>query len=72
MDIIFWRLKDEDFFLSKYFEVDFLMIVMRKLYSIKCKFFLFSFILELYLEDIFQMDGYILDLKRYVVIGVDF
>uniref|UniRef100_A0A2K6CTG6 Leucine carboxyl methyltransferase 1 n=1 Tax=Macaca nemestrina TaxID=9545 RepID=A0A2K6CTG6_MACNE len=35
MDTTFWRLKDEDLLPSKYFEVDFPMIVTRKLHSIK-------------------------------------
>ncbi|XP_057605507.1 uncharacterized protein LOC130861021 [Hippopotamus amphibius kiboko] len=35
MDTTFWRLKDEDLPPSKYFEIDFPMIVRRKLHSIK-------------------------------------
>uniref|UniRef100_A0A8W4FGX5 Leucine carboxyl methyltransferase 1 n=1 Tax=Sus scrofa TaxID=9823 RepID=A0A8W4FGX5_PIG len=35
MDTTFWRLKDEDLLPSKYFEIDFPMIVMRNLHSIK-------------------------------------
>nr|BAB15270.1 unnamed protein product [Homo sapiens] len=71
MDTTFWRLKDEDLPPSKYFEVDFPMIVTRKLHSIKCKPPLSSPILELHSEDTLQMDGHILDSKRYAVIGAD-
>nr|3O7W_A Chain A, Leucine carboxyl methyltransferase 1 [Homo sapiens] len=71
MDTTFWRLKDEDLLPSKYFEVDFPMIVTRKLHSIKCKPPLSSPILELHSEDTLQMDGHILDSKRYAVIGAD-
>uniref|UniRef100_A0A8C9AD89 Leucine carboxyl methyltransferase 1 n=1 Tax=Prolemur simus TaxID=1328070 RepID=A0A8C9AD89_PROSS len=35
MDTTFWRLKDEDLLPTKYFEVDFPMIVSRKLHNIK-------------------------------------
>ncbi|XP_047569273.1 thyroid receptor-interacting protein 11-like [Lutra lutra] len=35
METTFWRLKDEDLLPRKYFEVDFLVIVTRKLHSIK-------------------------------------
>uniref|UniRef100_A0A8D2E4G3 Leucine carboxyl methyltransferase 1 n=1 Tax=Sciurus vulgaris TaxID=55149 RepID=A0A8D2E4G3_SCIVU len=35
MDTTFWKLKDEDLLPSKYFEVDFPMIVTRKLHNIK-------------------------------------
>ncbi|XP_075756024.1 leucine carboxyl methyltransferase 1 isoform X2 [Pelodiscus sinensis] len=37
MDTMFWRLKDENLLPKKYFEVDFPMIVARKIYTIKSK-----------------------------------
>ncbi|XP_032624382.1 leucine carboxyl methyltransferase 1 isoform X2 [Chelonoidis abingdonii] len=36
LDTMFWRLKDENLLPKKYFEVDFPMIVARKIYNIKC------------------------------------
>ncbi|XP_075371544.1 leucine carboxyl methyltransferase 1 isoform X3 [Mycteria americana] len=37
MDTLFWRLKDENLLPKKYFEVDFPMIVARKIHNIKSK-----------------------------------
>ncbi|KAF4800865.1 Leucine carboxyl methyltransferase 1 [Turdus rufiventris] len=37
MDTLFWRLKDENLLPRKYFEVDFPMIVARKIHNIKSK-----------------------------------
>uniref|UniRef100_A0ABI7ZWI7 Leucine carboxyl methyltransferase 1 n=1 Tax=Felis catus TaxID=9685 RepID=A0ABI7ZWI7_FELCA len=71
MDTIFWRLKDEDLLPSKYFEVDFPMIVTRKLHSIKYKPFLLQPIIELHSEDTLQIDGHLLDSKSYAIIGAD-
>ncbi|XP_030886754.1 leucine carboxyl methyltransferase 1 [Leptonychotes weddellii] len=71
MDTTFWRLKDEDLLPSKYFEVDFPMIVTRKLHSIKVKPFLSQPIIELHSEDPLQNDGHLLDSKRYAIIGAD-
>jgi [phosphatase 2A protein]-leucine-carboxy methyltransferase len=71
MDTIFWKLKDEDLLPSKYFEVDFPMIVTRKLHNIKNKPLLSKPIVELHSEDTLQMDGHILDSKRYAIIGAD-
>ncbi|XP_046943815.1 leucine carboxyl methyltransferase 1-like isoform X2 [Lynx rufus] len=71
MDTTFWRLKDEDLLPSKYFEVDFPMIVTRKLHSIKHKPFLLQPIIELHSEDTLQIDGHLLDSKRYAIIGAD-
>ncbi|XP_042827438.1 leucine carboxyl methyltransferase 1 isoform X2 [Panthera pardus] len=71
MDTTFWRLKDEDLLPSKYFEVDFPMIVTRKLHSIKYKPFLLQPIIELHSEDTLQIDGHLLDSKRYAIIGAD-
>ncbi|KAF6125032.1 leucine carboxyl methyltransferase 1 [Phyllostomus discolor] len=71
MDTTFWILKDQDLLPSKYFEVDFPMIVTRKLQSIKFKPLLSKPILELHSEDTFQIDGHMLDSKRYAIIGAD-
>ncbi|XP_076997606.1 leucine carboxyl methyltransferase 1 isoform X2 [Tamandua tetradactyla] len=71
MDTTFWKLKDENLLPSKYFEVDFPMIVTRKLHNIKFKPPLSKPILELHSEDTFQMDGQMLDSKRYAIIGAD-
>ncbi|XP_024903045.1 leucine carboxyl methyltransferase 1 [Pteropus alecto] len=71
MDTTFWILKDQDLLPSKYFEVDFPMIVTRKLHTIKLKPPLSQPILELHCEDTLQMDGHLLDSKRYAIIGAD-
>ncbi|XP_010621788.1 leucine carboxyl methyltransferase 1 [Fukomys damarensis] len=71
MDTTFWKLKDEDLLPSKYFEVDFPMIVTRKLHNIKNKPALAKPIVELHSEDALQMNGHILDSKRYAIIGAD-
>ncbi|KAI5940008.1 Leucine carboxyl methyltransferase 1 [Manis javanica] len=71
MDTTFWKLKDEDLLPSKYFEVDFPMIVTRKLHSIKSKPLLFKPIVELHSKDILQIDGHMLDSKRFAIIGAD-
>uniref|UniRef100_A0A8D1V8V4 [phosphatase 2A protein]-leucine-carboxy methyltransferase n=1 Tax=Sus scrofa TaxID=9823 RepID=A0A8D1V8V4_PIG len=67
----FWRLPDEDLLPSKYFEIDFPMIVTRKLHSIKLKPLLSKPILDLHSEDTLQMDGHTLDSTRYAIIGAD-
>ncbi|XP_040322285.1 leucine carboxyl methyltransferase 1-like isoform X2 [Herpailurus yagouaroundi] len=66
-----WQSWDEDLLPSKYFEVDFPMIVTRKLHSIKHKPFLLQPIIELHSEDTLQIDGHLLDSKRYAIIGAD-
>ncbi|XP_007526690.1 leucine carboxyl methyltransferase 1 [Erinaceus europaeus] len=71
MDTTFWTLKDEDLLPSKYFEVDFPMIVARKLHSIKFKPLLSKPIIDLHSEETLQMDGHTLDSARYAVIGAD-
>lgn len=71
MDTTFWILKDQDLLPSKYFEVDFPMIVTRKLHSIKFKPVLSKPILELHSEDSLQIDGHMLNSKRYAIIGAD-
>ncbi|XP_004604327.1 leucine carboxyl methyltransferase 1 [Sorex araneus] len=71
MDTTFWTLKDEDLLPKKYFEVDFPMIVSRKLHNIRYKPLLSKPIIELHSEDSLQMDGSTLDSKRYAIIGAD-
>ncbi|XP_048645641.1 leucine carboxyl methyltransferase 1 isoform X2 [Marmota marmota marmota] len=71
MDTTFWKLKDEDLLPSKYFEIDFPMIVTRKLHNIKNKPLLSKPIVELHSEDMLHMDGHTLDSKRYAIIGAD-
>ncbi|XP_053412529.1 leucine carboxyl methyltransferase 1 isoform X1 [Nycticebus coucang] len=71
MDTTFWKLKDEDLLPNKYFEVDFPMIVSRKLHNIKYKPPLLNPIIELHSEDTIQIDGHMLDSKRYAIIGAD-
>lgn len=55
MDTTFWKLKDEGLLPNKYFEVDFPMIVTRKLHTIKNKPLLFRPIMELHPEDTLQI-----------------
>ncbi|KAF4027230.1 hypothetical protein G4228_019487 [Cervus hanglu yarkandensis] len=71
MDTTFWMLKDEDLLPRKYFEIDFPMIVTRKLHSIKLKPLLSKPILDLHSEDTLQMDGHMMDSTRYAIIGAD-
>ncbi|XP_075420756.1 leucine carboxyl methyltransferase 1 [Tenrec ecaudatus] len=71
MDTTFWRLKDENLLPSKYFEVDFPMIVTRKIHNIKSKPPLSKPIVELHSEDTIQTDGHMLNSKRYAIIGAD-
>ncbi|KAM9209188.1 leucine carboxyl methyltransferase 1 [Dugong dugon] len=71
MDTTFWKLKDENLLPSKYFEVDFPMIVTRKIHNIKSKPPLSKPIVELHSEDTLHIDGHMLDSKRYAIIGAD-
>ncbi|KAK1344486.1 hypothetical protein QTO34_013183 [Cnephaeus nilssonii] len=79
MDTTFWILKDQDLLPSKYFEVDFPLIVTRKVHSIKSRPLLSKPILELHSEDTLQSGkypprwcyGHMLDSKRYAIIGAD-
>ncbi|XP_008566688.1 PREDICTED: leucine carboxyl methyltransferase 1 [Galeopterus variegatus] len=63
--------QDEDLLPSKYFEIDFPMIVTRKLHNIKNKPLLSNPIIELDSEDTLHMDGHVLNSKRYAIIGAD-
>ncbi|XP_014391737.1 PREDICTED: leucine carboxyl methyltransferase 1 isoform X3 [Myotis brandtii] len=71
MDTTFWILKDQDLLPDKYFEVDFPLIVTRKVHSIRSRPLLLKPILELHSEDTLQSDGHMLDSKRYALIGAD-
>ncbi|XP_006753666.1 PREDICTED: leucine carboxyl methyltransferase 1 isoform X1 [Myotis davidii] len=71
MDTTFWILKDLDLLPDKYFEVDFPLIVTRKVHSIRSRPLLSKPILELHSEDTLQGDGHMLDSKRYALIGAD-
>ncbi|XP_036316084.1 leucine carboxyl methyltransferase 1 isoform X3 [Pipistrellus kuhlii] len=71
MDTTFWILKDQDLLPDKYFEVDFPLIVTRKVHSIRSRPLLSKPILELHSEDSLQGDGHMLDSKRYAIIGAD-
>uniref|UniRef100_A0A7J7Y087 [phosphatase 2A protein]-leucine-carboxy methyltransferase n=1 Tax=Myotis myotis TaxID=51298 RepID=A0A7J7Y087_MYOMY len=71
MDTTFWILKDQDLLPDKYFEVDFPLIVTRKVHSIRSRPHLSKPILELHSEDTLQGDGHMLDSKRYALIGAD-
>ncbi|KAM6155024.1 leucine carboxyl methyltransferase 1 [Rhynchocyon petersi] len=71
MDTTFWMLKDENLLPSKYFEVDFPMIVTRKIHSIKSKPPLSKPIVEIHSEDTLQIDGHMLNSKRFAIIGAD-
>lgn len=71
MDTTFWTLKDQGLLPRKYFEVDFPTIVTRKLHCIKCKPVLSKPIVELHSEGTLQIDGHMLDSKRYAIIGAD-
>ncbi|XP_014304017.1 leucine carboxyl methyltransferase 1 isoform X5 [Myotis lucifugus] len=71
MDTTFWILKDQDLLPDKYFEVDFPLIVTRKVHSIRSRPLLLKPILELHSEDTLQCDGHMLDSKRYALIGAD-
>ncbi|XP_027715408.1 leucine carboxyl methyltransferase 1 isoform X2 [Vombatus ursinus] len=71
MDTTFWILKDENLLPKKYFEVDFPMIVTRKLYNIKAKSSLSKPIQELHPEESFLLDGHVLDSNRFAIVGAD-
>ncbi|EPQ05113.1 Leucine carboxyl methyltransferase 1 [Myotis brandtii] len=78
MDTTFWILKDQDLLPDKYFEVDFPLIVTRKVHSIRSRPLLLKPILELHSEDtlqsgkeVLETDGHMLDSKRYALIGAD-
>ncbi|KAG7491823.1 hypothetical protein MATL_G00008340 [Megalops atlanticus] len=71
LDTTFWRLKDEDLLPKKYFEVDFPMIVARKIHNIKTKPPLSKPIIETHSTDALLLDGHSLDSDRYCIFGAD-
>uniref|UniRef100_A0A8B9P977 Leucine carboxyl methyltransferase 1 n=2 Tax=Apteryx TaxID=8821 RepID=A0A8B9P977_APTOW len=71
MDTLFWRLKDENLLPRKYFEVDFPMIVARKIHNIKSKPPLSKPIMESHSGESLLIDSHSLDSSRYSIIGGD-
>ncbi|NXS67550.1 LCMT1 methyltransferase, partial [Pandion haliaetus] len=71
MDTLFWRLKDENLLPRKYFEVDFPMIVARKIHNIKSKPPLSKPIMESHSGDSLLIDSHSLDSSRYSIVGAD-
>ncbi|NXQ43601.1 LCMT1 methyltransferase, partial [Catharus fuscescens] len=71
MDTLFWRLKDENLLPRKYFEVDFPMIVARKIHNIKSKPPLSKPIMESHSGDSLLIDSHSLDSSRYSILGAD-
>ncbi|XP_067100750.1 leucine carboxyl methyltransferase 1 isoform X2 [Osmerus mordax] len=71
LDTTFWRLKDENLMPRKYFEVDFPMIVARKIHNIKTKPPLSKPLIETHSTDSLLLDGHSLDSDRYCIIGAD-
>ncbi|KAL0983949.1 hypothetical protein UPYG_G00135090 [Umbra pygmaea] len=71
LDTTFWRLKDENLMPRKYFEVDFPMIVARKIHNIKTKQQLSKPLIETHSTDSLLLDGHCLDSDRYCIIGTD-
>uniref|UniRef100_A0A8D0H427 Leucine carboxyl methyltransferase 1 n=1 Tax=Sphenodon punctatus TaxID=8508 RepID=A0A8D0H427_SPHPU len=71
MDTMFWKLKDESLLPTKYFEVDFPMIVTRKIHNIKSKPPLSKPIMESHSGESLLIDAHGLDSSRYSIIGAD-
>uniref|UniRef100_A0A8B9KHR4 Leucine carboxyl methyltransferase 1 n=1 Tax=Astyanax mexicanus TaxID=7994 RepID=A0A8B9KHR4_ASTMX len=71
LDTTFWRLKTENTLPKKYFEVDFPMIVARKIHHIKTKPPLSKPLIETHSADSLLLDGHSLDSDRYCIIGAD-
>uniref|UniRef100_A0A8C4WRG8 Leucine carboxyl methyltransferase 1 n=2 Tax=Gopherus evgoodei TaxID=1825980 RepID=A0A8C4WRG8_9SAUR len=71
LDTMFWRLKDENLLPKKYFEVDFPMIVTRKIYNIKSKPPLSKPIIESHSGESFLIDAHSLDSSRYSILAAD-
>ncbi|XP_018935025.1 leucine carboxyl methyltransferase 1-like isoform X2 [Cyprinus carpio] len=71
LDTTFWRLKDENIMPKKFFEVDFPMIVARKIHNIKTKPPLSKPLIETHSTDALLLDGHSLDSDRYCIIGAD-
>ncbi|XP_041061596.1 leucine carboxyl methyltransferase 1 [Carcharodon carcharias] len=71
LDTTFWRLKDQNLLPKKYFEIDFPMIVLRKIHLIKTKPPLSKPITETHSSSSLLIDGYSMDSDRYTIIGQD-
>lgn len=71
LDTTFWRLKDENIMPKKYFEVDFPMIVARKIHNIKTKPPLSKPLIETHSTDSLHLDAHSLDSDRYCIISAD-
>ncbi|XP_029433442.1 leucine carboxyl methyltransferase 1 [Rhinatrema bivittatum] len=71
LDTTFWRLKDENRLPRKYFEVDFPMIVARKIHHIKSKPSLSKPILDAHSDQSLIINSHTLDSCRYCIIGAD-
>nr|XP_033818880.1 leucine carboxyl methyltransferase 1 [Geotrypetes seraphini] len=71
LDTTFWRLKDESRLPKKYFEVDFPIIVSRKIHSIKSKPPLSKPIMDTHSGQSLLIDSHSLDSCRYCIIGAD-
>ncbi|KAL2078159.1 hypothetical protein ACEWY4_025844 [Coilia grayii] len=71
LDTTFWRLKGINMMPKKYFEVDFSMIVARKIHNIKTKPPLSKQLIETHSTDSLLFDGHSLDSDRYCIIGAD-
>ncbi|KAA0725286.1 Leucine carboxyl methyltransferase 1 [Triplophysa tibetana] len=71
LDTTFWRLKDENIMPKKYFEVDFPMIVARKIHHIKTKPPLSKPLIESHSTDSLLLEGHNLDSDKFCVISAD-
>ncbi|XP_072124427.1 leucine carboxyl methyltransferase 1 isoform X2 [Mobula birostris] len=71
LDTTFWRLKDQNILPKKYFEIDFPMIVMRKIHLIKTKPPLLKPILETHSSSSLLIDGCSMDSDHYTIVGQD-
>ncbi|KAM6950995.1 leucine carboxyl methyltransferase 1 [Aplochiton taeniatus] len=71
LDTTFWRLKEENLMPRKYFEVDFPMIVARKIHNIKTKPPLSKPLIETHSTDSLLLDAHSLDSDRYCLVGAD-
>uniref|UniRef100_A0A8C1BGQ2 Leucine carboxyl methyltransferase 1 n=2 Tax=Cyprinus carpio TaxID=7962 RepID=A0A8C1BGQ2_CYPCA len=75
LDTTFWRLKDENIMPKKFFEVDFPMIVARKIHNINallCCCVVMFFTVTFHLFNFVSLtDGHSLDSDRYCIIGAD-
>ncbi|XP_053496307.1 leucine carboxyl methyltransferase 1 [Ictalurus furcatus] len=71
LDTTFWTLKAENTLPKKFFEVDFPMIVARKIHHIKTKPPLSKPLIETHSADSLLLDGHNLDSDRYCIISAD-